>query len=261
VSRWIRLDVGFDDTEWVFSLSAESQLAWVKLLCYSKRDGIGGRVKAMSYAVAAKRWGVGAENVEKMIHAAKLDGAITENDGDWVVAGWDHYQQPDNTNSERQKRYRERQAQTSEVSAETVTDSNAVTPVIKPLPVSVSVNVPVSLVESRELTPREDWKALRTVFLNVYPQADHLKLSEGNGSFEARVLCDGVDPQEMVDGAKRYAAYITATGKYQYVMSYFEFLKPENAMWRKAWAVPKSKRTEIEKPMIDEFRELKGRTA
>ena len=115
MSRWIRLDVGFDDTEWVFSLSAESQLAWVKLLCYVKRDGASGKVKAMSTVVAAKRWGVGTENVEKMLFAAKQDGALTEVDGEWVINGWDEYQNPDPTSPERQRRYRDRKFKRTEV--------------------------------------------------------------------------------------------------------------------------------------------------
>jgi hypothetical protein len=236
VSRWIRLDVGFDDTEWVFSLSAESQLAWVKLLCYSKRDGIGGRVKAMSYAVAAKRWGVGAENVEKMIHAAKLDGAITETDGEWIVAGWEHYQQPDNTNSERQKRYRERQSQTPEVSAETVTDSNAVTVLHKPLPVSVTVSVS----DSGEID--EIW--------NAYPKRDGLRKREGRGAIEARLLIEKIPYAELLEGTKRYAAHCRAKEP-KYIMAAERFYDAENGLWRGEWKVEPVVKQQVRKAAYD----------
>lgn len=122
MGRWIRLNVDFDNSEWLFVLSAESQLAWIKLLCHMKRDGARGRCKAMSVAVAAKRWGLGPEHVEKLLQAAQNDGALRVADGEWAVTAWGKYQEEDATNAERQKRFRERKQEP------TVTESNALLP-------------------------------------------------------------------------------------------------------------------------------------
>ena len=104
-SRWIRVNVDWDDSPWLDVLSAESQLAWIKLLCLVKKEGTGGRVKAKEPAVAAKRWGVGTEHVTKLLRAAQDDGALLIEDGCWVLQNWCKYQ--DNS-AERMRRYRER---------------------------------------------------------------------------------------------------------------------------------------------------------
>lgn len=143
--RWIRLDVDFDDTPWLFCLSAESQLAWLKLLCYTKRSGIGGRVKALSSIVAAKKWGVGEESVTKLLQAAVLDGALQLDGSDWVITKWADFQEPDNTNAERQRRFRERKQ-----GKETVTQSNAVTPVTLPVTCRVTETETITETEKEE---------------------------------------------------------------------------------------------------------------
>ena len=107
VRRWIRVDVGWDDTEWLAGLSAGARLSWIMLLCHTKRDGVAGTAKALSYNVAARRWGVTPAEVREMIEAAREDGAIYEEGGSWVVTAWGTYQ-TDHSN-ERVKRYRERQ--------------------------------------------------------------------------------------------------------------------------------------------------------
>lgn len=256
-SLWIRENVDWMFSDWLFVLSAESRLAWNQLLCYCKAYGRkGGICPKRPPLVLARQWAIGEESVSQMILAARNAGALVETDDEWTLTGWDKYQNPDPTNAERQARYKENKK-------EQVTESNAgnaLPTVTLSRDHVVAVTVPVSVnVESRELTPREDWEHLRDEFLTVYPQADHLKLSEGKGSFEARVLMDGVDPAEIVEGAKRYRRFIDTTGKHGYVLSYFAFLKPEDGMWRKLWAVPKTKKTELEKPMMDELAEIRSR--
>lgn len=123
--RWIRVNIDFDDSPWLFVLSAESQLAWLKLLCHVKRDGSRGECKALSTIVAAKKWGVGEESVAKLLQAAVSDGAMSLEDGLWRVTSWARFQEPDQTNAERQRRHRERQKEASQV--QNVTESNAVT--------------------------------------------------------------------------------------------------------------------------------------
>lgn len=105
--RWIRLDVGWDDTEWLAMCSSGAQLAWVKLLCHAKRDGTGGRCKALSNAVAARRWGVTPSAVGEMIEAARSDGAVHEDGGYWTITAWSSYQM-DWSAADRQRRFREK---------------------------------------------------------------------------------------------------------------------------------------------------------
>jgi hypothetical protein len=103
--RWVRLDVGWDDSEWLAELSPAAQLAWVKLLCHTKRDGVRGVSKALAPAVAARRWGVPAGAVREMVEAARRDGAIQEDNGSWSICGWDQYQS-DPKARERLQRFR-----------------------------------------------------------------------------------------------------------------------------------------------------------
>ena len=107
--RWIRVNTGWDDTEWIAGLSSEARLSWIMLLCHVKRDGIGGACKVLAFSVAARKWGVKATAVAEMIEAGRVDGAIYEADGEWSIAAWDKYQ-PDSS-AERVRRYRERKAE------------------------------------------------------------------------------------------------------------------------------------------------------
>lgn len=105
-SRWLRLNIDWDDSPWVFTLHAELQLAWIKLLCHVKRDGTGGKVKALAPLVAGRKWGVGEEAVTKMLQAGVNDGAIQSEDGYWIITNWAKYQEFDRTASERKRRQR-----------------------------------------------------------------------------------------------------------------------------------------------------------
>jgi hypothetical protein len=90
--RWIRVNVGWDDTEWISELSAEARLSWIMLLCHIKRDGVAGRCKVIADRVAAKKWGVKPNAVREMLEGARLDGAVYEAEGEWVVTNWRHHQ-------------------------------------------------------------------------------------------------------------------------------------------------------------------------
>lgn len=114
-SRWLRLNIDWDDSPWVFTLSPECQLVWIKLLCHVKRDGAGGKVKALAPLVAARKWGVGEESVVKMIQAGINEGAIVFDGKTWRISSWDKYQGSDPTNAERQRRYRKNRNKTEEV--------------------------------------------------------------------------------------------------------------------------------------------------
>lgn len=93
--RWIRLNIDFDNSSWLFPLSAAAQMAWIKLLCHVKRDGIKGRCKALSPQEAAARFGVTLPDVEQMLNAAAEDQALAVEDGYWTLTGWTEYQEAD----------------------------------------------------------------------------------------------------------------------------------------------------------------------
>jgi hypothetical protein len=109
--RWLRLDAQWDDTEWVMLLEPLAQLAWIKLLCYVKRDGRRGVAHALTSKAAAKKWGVTVRAVEDMIFQATQDGALRREGEKWVVTKWDYYQEPDATATERKRRQRDKEAE------------------------------------------------------------------------------------------------------------------------------------------------------
>lgn len=137
--RWIRLDVAFDDCEWLSDLEPAVQLAWIKLLCHMKRDGVKGKCKALPLRIAAKKWGVTAADVDALLTAGIAGDAIAVDGETWEVIGWSKYQaDSDETAKERMQRKRDRDkaghAVTEGVTPEppvthAVTECYAVTPV------------------------------------------------------------------------------------------------------------------------------------
>lgn len=104
---WFRVDSDWWMTEWLVCLSAEARLAWILLIGHVKANGERGRAKSLSPQVAARVWMIGEESVRQLLIAAENAGAITKDDGDWVVTKWRDYQ-TDPTHAERQAEYRER---------------------------------------------------------------------------------------------------------------------------------------------------------
>ena len=104
--RWIRLEVAFDET-WLFPLTPASQLAWVKLLCTAKRDGVRGVLKYLSPSVAARKWAIPESDVQAMYDAAIQDEAIEVTADHIKVCNWLQYQPLDKTAADRQKKFRE----------------------------------------------------------------------------------------------------------------------------------------------------------
>jgi len=109
--RWIRLDVAWEESEWLDVLDGEARGCWPRLLCLVKRDGVKGRTKRPSLRVLARRWSVPMQAIEAMEEAA-LEGtednppALELEGGDWIVTGWDRYQD-DPTAAERKQRQRD----------------------------------------------------------------------------------------------------------------------------------------------------------
>lgn len=118
---WMKLYVGWHESDWLSVLAAESRLCWILLLERVKTHGDGGSLKKSNYDDLARRWNVGVENIRTMVKAAVRDGAIDEDETHWHVSGWSEYQE-DRTNADRQKRYRERQKESGKT-LQSVTDN------------------------------------------------------------------------------------------------------------------------------------------
>lgn len=106
--RWIRLDVGWSRSDWLADLSPAARLAWIELLTYTKAEGVGGEVKAVSPGVFGRMCGIPAEDVAAMLDAAQKDGALVVEGRTWRIANWDAYQESDRTAAERKRRQRDR---------------------------------------------------------------------------------------------------------------------------------------------------------
>ena len=103
--RWIRLDVGWEKSDWLAELPAGARLAWILLLGYTKTVGVAGSVKAMTAKGAARDWAITEADFLTMLQAAKAHGAVSEpEEQTWVITGWDRYQQ--DGAAERQRRHR-----------------------------------------------------------------------------------------------------------------------------------------------------------
>ena len=105
-SRWLRLNANWMRSTWLFVLSAEARLAWVQLLCYVKAEGRAGTAPTIDPLVFSRLNFIGEESVSQMLHAAKADGALTEENGAWTITNWKDYQEADPTNAERQRRFK-----------------------------------------------------------------------------------------------------------------------------------------------------------
>ena len=105
--RWIRLDVSWEDSEWLDALDGTAAGCWPRMLCLVKRDGVRGRVKRPAFSVLARRWRVPVEAIAALEDAAIADRALAIEDGDWVVLNWPEYNDYDKTGADRQRRYRE----------------------------------------------------------------------------------------------------------------------------------------------------------
>jgi hypothetical protein len=124
-SRWIRLDVGWEDSAWLDALDGTASGCWPRLLCWVKRDGIRGRVKRPHPGVAARRWRVPESAVAALEDAAISSEALAIEDGQWIVLKWKEFQEPDATTNERSKRYRQSKHRLSPSRRDTVTDRDS----------------------------------------------------------------------------------------------------------------------------------------
>lgn len=105
-SRWFRVNCDWWESEWVNALEPEACLSWILLLGRVKTHGLGGRLKIASTALLARQWPVGEKGIKQMLKAAEDNGALIVDGDSWIIAGWSKYQ-GDESNADRQKRFRE----------------------------------------------------------------------------------------------------------------------------------------------------------
>ena len=231
-SRWIRLDTGWSSSGWIAALPPESRLCWPELLCYAKAHGIAGRVKALAPPVAARLWSVTRDAVTTLVTAAKEDGALLEEDGEWVITGWGTYQ-GDPTAPDRSRRYRQRQHNDGpEPPPETVT------PVTRDVtPVTTTVTVTETMTETEEskntrTTGRDNggqpYPPEFEAAWRLYPRREGGNPKKAALKAWAARMREGIPPGDLLEATRRYRAYCDAkltTGS-PYVMQGETFYGP-----------------------------------
>lgn len=125
-ARWVRLNVGWDESSWLEDLPWAVRAVWPVILCHVKVFGSSGRCPVPSWARFAGGHDIPADLVKALVEAATADGALLIEDGYMTVSNWNAYQGAEST--ERVAKLREKQK------AAIVTDGNAcnVTPVTRP---------------------------------------------------------------------------------------------------------------------------------
>jgi hypothetical protein len=156
---------------------------------------------------------------------------VIEEDGDWVVTGWDRYYPTDRTNADRQRRWRNRQRE-DEHNDSNVTHNtrNAVT--------TSRATVDVDVDEVKEMA--SDEAAAFDAIWGRYP--DRLG---GNpkrralNALRARIR-EGVETAGIIEGLDRYIKYLKANDRIgtEYVMQAATFLGPDRR-WTEEWSTAK----------------------
>lgn len=210
---WLRLQCDWMESEWLTVLSAESRLAWIQILCLVKERGgkSGGRCKAMSASVFARRNYIGEEAVEQLLKAAKNAGALCIEDGEWIITGWDKYQNPETIRKQGQRGASGTKPDNTDDVPEcpghdgTSRDACHATPTeTETIPPPPSEGSPKGAAQVRI-----EFDA----FWDAYPKrSGDRKRAQAEKKFADKVR-SGVPPGSMIEGAKRYAAYCDGTGK------------------------------------------------
>lgn len=216
--RWIRLDVDWEDSPWLDALDGTAAGCWPRVLCLVKRSGSAGVIKAPDLGVLARRWRVPRESIDALLSAAQSDGALVVEGGLWSIPKWDIYQKPDLTAAERVKRYRAEKSRLSPLRRNTVsprhdTPGNGVTRRVTETLTETST--------STDSSPAAPKRKSRTV-VEANPlfeelRAEYPKRKGGQGWHDAfqsveRHLRAGVQPAAILEGTKRYAAFVSHEG-------------------------------------------------
>lgn len=102
--RWIRLDVTWDDSEWLDELPWHVRAAWTLVLCHVKAFGDRGVCDAPNIRRFCQGHNVPQDCVEQLVEAAVAHGAMSVANGEWRITEWRAYQESDS--AERMRRMR-----------------------------------------------------------------------------------------------------------------------------------------------------------
>lgn len=105
-SRWIRLNIDWDEAEWLAGLPWPVRAVWPVLLSHVKLTGLDGRCKAPIISRFAAAHDIPEEYVTALLSVTERYGTLRVTDGEWVVKNWGLYQGKDARNAERQARHR-----------------------------------------------------------------------------------------------------------------------------------------------------------
>lgn len=210
--RWLRLDVGTFESEWLVKLHPEAQHCWTRLLLHVKAVGTEGTAKRLGPSAIEALWRITPLRFAEMEDAAISDGALVIHDGWWVVTSWDKYQKPDRTNSLRQKRFREK----------TVTSLSGVMPRYRG--VTRRATETLTLTDTSTPSVESDFQKA----WDAYPKragSNPRKLALK--AFQARVS-EGVDPKTLIEATERYRRFVETSGKVgtEYVLQASTFFGP-----------------------------------
>jgi hypothetical protein len=238
--RWIRLDVGWSDSDWIGALEPGGRLAWVELLAYTKRDGSAGIVKALTPAAFARKIRVSTEDVSAMLEAARSDGALIDDDGSWIVANWPEFQETDPTAAERMRKYRAERSRLSPLHGVTRN------PTVQPVTGGVTRHATETETERTEtdkqiLAQPNGVEPIDADFERLWSNRPRREGSDpkkaARKAWNARRR-EGIAAQTMVDAHARYGLWCQATKKLgtEHVMRASTFLgDPE--YFANAWTV------------------------
>ena len=226
-SKWFRLNVDWDDSIWVSSLSESGQLAWVKLIGYIKKEGKRGSVKALTIERISSKWNMKPKGVKEMFDKAHEDGAVQTINGEWSISHWTIYQPDDKTAARRQQDFRDNlnshngvmeQSETLEdqhnaVMCALCSDDNGVMLSREPLTtnhIHISKDITIGGKPPKAVIENSYLEGLWSEFESIYPKRDgDLMKKKGREKFMT-LMKSGIDADAVLMGLERYAKWIGA---------------------------------------------------
>lgn len=256
---WIRLDTQsvLDPAAWDREYGSDVRLAWIGFQCLVKEQCLSRRnrssMRVWPHIALASVMGLSIEAVTAMIAAAIEHGALIEERGVWTITDANF---SGRSNSAPNQQENDQSVSESTKSAELEPIGQKTAEVVKNLPVGIKSDQSVSesaitvkdishitnnksqvTDHSKKNQPPanlggEDFDSLWIEFESSYPKRKG-ETSMGKAKSELRKLFYASTPiAPIVAGAKRYAAYIEATGKTNtpYVKAAYGFIAEE--LWK-----------------------------
>ena len=212
-SRWFRVNCDWWESDWLHVLSAEAQLAWIKLLGRVKSVGVGGSVKQTSTSLLAHQWLQSEESVRQMLRAAEIAGAIIVEDDSWFITEWHKYQS-DTTNAERQKLHRERKKASESQDLGSNSDERNGSNVLRPLRNACNADKDKDKDKDNNIScgsagrtnrDRDTFDEWFDRFRKIYPKRNgDLNVANAEKKLREFWKSKSFEPSEVIQGVERY---------------------------------------------------------